>query len=115
MSTSVLHRNNLLDVRLRNRLIVSVISPIQDRSCLTETPRSLDTTLVPPIRPSFLITLETFHLRERFCLKVTGIIRRLGNLRSAQIGASLNLSLRLLSLHSPDSVETFLAGSPTAD
>ena len=95
----ILPESNLLDVRLRNRLIVSVFSPIQDRSRLTETPRSLDTKLVPPIRPSFLITLETFHLGKRFCLKVTGIVRRLGHLRSAEIGESFHLSLKLLSLH----------------
>ena len=58
--------NNLLDVRLRNRLIVSFPSPIQDRSRLMEAPRSLDTKLVPPIRPSVLITLEIFHLGNAF-------------------------------------------------
>ena len=73
----ILPRSSLLYVRLRIRLIVSVLSPIHDRSCLTETPRSLDTKLVPPIRPSLFIILETFHLRERFCLKVTGIVPRL--------------------------------------
>ena len=32
-------------------------------------------------------------------MKVTGIVRRLGNLRSAKIGESFHLSLGLLSLH----------------
>ena len=52
--------SNLSDVKLRNRLIVSVLSPIQGRSCLTEALRSLNTKLVPPIWPSFLITPQTF-------------------------------------------------------
>ena len=95
----ILPRSNLLDDRLRNRLIASVSSPMQDRSCFTETPQSLDTKFVPPIQPSFLITLKTFHLVKRFCVKVTGIVRRLGHLRSAKIGESFHLSLRLLSLH----------------
>ena len=91
-----LPRSNLLDVRLRNRLIVSVLSPIQDRSCFAEAPPSLNTKLAPPVRPSVLVTLETFHLGERSCLKVTGIVRRLGHLRSAKIGESFHLTLRLL-------------------
>ena len=95
----ILPRSNLLDVRHRDRLIVSVLSPIQDRSRLMEALRSLDTKLVPPTRPSFLITLETLSSWKLFCLKVTGIVRRLGNLRSAKIGESFHLSLRLLSLH----------------
>ena len=61
----LLPRSNLLDVGLRNWLIVSVLSPIQDRKCLTETPRSLNTKPVPPIRPSFLITLELFYFGKR--------------------------------------------------
>ena len=52
-------------------LIVSVLSPVQ--SCLTETHRSLDKKLVPPIRPSFLVTLETLHLGKQFRQKVAGI------------------------------------------
>ena len=43
--------------KLRNRLIVFVLSPIQDRSRLTETSRNFNTEPVPPIRPSFLDTL----------------------------------------------------------
>ena len=95
----ILSRSNLLDVRLRHRLIVSVLSPFQDRSRLTETPLWQDTKLLPPIRPSFLVTLETIHLGKRMCLKVRGIVRRLGHLRSAKIGDSFHLSFRLLSLY----------------
>ena len=82
---------------------------------MMETPRSLDTKLAPPTRSSSLITLETFHLGKRFCLTVTGVVRRLGNLRSATIGESFRLSLRLLSLHFQTLLEQFVAGSPTAD
>ena len=53
---------------------------------------------------NFLVTLETFHLGERFCLKVTSITRRLGNLRSAKIVVS----------GFPDSAETSVADSPPA-
>ena len=41
------------------------------------------------------ITLETCHLGKRFRLKVTGIVRRLGNLRSAKIGESFHLSVEV--------------------
>ena len=39
------------------------------------------------------------HRFERNRLKFTGVVHRLGNLRSAKIGESFHLSLRLLSLH----------------
>ena len=61
-----LPRSNSPDASLRNRSIVSVLSPIQDRRCLTETPRSLHTTLVPRIQPSFLTTLETLNFGKSF-------------------------------------------------
>ena len=96
--------SNLSDVKLRNRLIVSVLCPIQGRSCLTEAPRSLNTKLVPPIWPSFLITPQTFV----FVLK-----SRASYVVLATCAAPRWVRVSLSAC--PDSVDTFVAGSPTAD
>ena len=60
--------NNPLDVRLGNRLIIHVIRPIQNRGRLTETPCRFNTELALQIRPSLLVTLETFHLGKHVVL-----------------------------------------------
>ena len=87
---TILPLSNLLDVRLGNRRIVFVLSPIQDRSCMTDTPRCLNTKLEPQISPSFLWPLKPFIL-ENMWLKVTGIVRRLGTLHSTTIGEEFHI------------------------
>ena len=77
--------SNLTTVWFGNRLIMSILSTIQDRSHLTETSRCFNTELVRRTQPSTLVTLDTSHLGECLRLEVSGVRRRLGNLRGAKI------------------------------